>query len=160
MKLLLFFLLGFTLLISGCKKDKLPTFYFQCKVDGVLYEPDNCANCNTKDMYADTIMIIGASRGNEAIGLGFMKHNLGIGTYTLLKNITEGNGTGSYDNTIGNPTDIFRTDSLRSGTINITELDKSNKIIEGSFAFDAFNISQNKIVKITQGKFRLKYRIY
>ena len=160
MKILLFWLFSFALIIISCKKDPLPTFYFQCKVNGVLYEPDNCANCNAKELIGDTVLLLGANRGNEALSIAILKHNIAIGNYKLSNALTENSGSAFYDNTIGNPSDIFRTDSLRSGSINITELDKTNKIIVGSFAFDAFNISQNKIVKIAQGKFRLKYRIY
>ncbi len=160
MKLILFCLFSFALLNSSCKKDQLPTFYFQCKVDGVLYEPDNCANCNAKELIGDTVLLLGANRGNEALSIAILKHNIAIGNYNLSNALTENNGSGIYDNTIGNPSDIFRTDSLRSGTINITELDKTNKIIVGSFAFEAFNIPQNKIVKITEGRFRLNYRTY
>ena len=160
MKSLLFILLTIVLLSSNCKKDHLPTFYFQCKVDGVLYKPDNCANCNTKEMYGDSLLSLGANRGNEVLGLAILKHNISIGTYSLGKAIIENKGTALYDNTIGNPSDIFRTDSIRTGIISITELDKVNEIIVGSFSFEAFNIPRNKIVKITQGKFRLKYKIY
>ena len=160
MKLLLCCLFSFALLNSSCKKDRLPTFYFQCKVDGVLYEPDNCANCKTKEMVGDSLFSLGANRGYEALGFAILKHNISIGTYSLGKAIKENKGTALYDNTIGNPSDIFRTDSIRIGVINITELDRTNKIIEGTFNFDAFNIPQNKIVRVTDGKFRLNYTTY
>ena len=150
---------SFALLNSSCKKDRLPTFYFQCKVDGVLYEPDNCANCNTKDLVGDTSLILGANKGNEALAIGLIKTpSLSIGTYNLANPSSKFSAI--YDNTIGNSTDIFRTDSIRKGVISITEFDKTNKIIVGSFAFEAFNIPQNKIVKITEGKFRLNYKAY
>ena len=160
MKSLLFILLTIVLLSSNCKKDHLPTFYFQCKVDGVLYQPDNCTNCNTKEMYGDSLLSLGANRGNEALGLAILKHSISIGAYSLGKAIIENKGTALYDNTIGNPSDIFRTDSIRTGVVNITELDRTNKIIVGTFSFDAYNIPQNKIVKVTEGKFRLNYRSY
>ena len=160
MKLLLCCLFSFALLNSSCKKDRLPTFYFQCKVDGVLYEPDNCANCKTTELFGDSIILFGMNVSNGGIGIAVRKQNLNQGNYNFLKLLLENNATGSYDNTIGNPTDIFRTDSIRTGIISITELDKTNKIIVGSFAFEAFNIPQNKSVKITEGRFRLNYRTY
>ncbi|MEN9568787.1 MAG: hypothetical protein RL172_18, partial [Bacteroidota bacterium] len=52
------------------------------------------------------------------------------------------------------------TDSLRTGQITISKLDKSNKIIEGSFYFQAYNPVQNKTVNVTNGEFRLKYSDY
>ena len=160
MKSLLIILLSLVLLSSNCKKDPLPTFYFQCKVDGVLYEPDNCANCKTTELFGDSIILFGMNVSNGGIGIAVRKQNLNQGNYNFSKLLLENNATGSYDNTIGNPTDIFRTDSIRKGIISITELDKLNKIIVGSFAFDAFNIPQNKIVLITEGKFRLNYKAY
>ena len=158
---MLFFLIISCLTFSKCTKDDpLPEFYFQCKVDGVLYEPDNCANCETKEMYGDSLFSLGANSGNEALGLAILKHSISIGAYSLGKAIIENKGTALYDNTIGNPSDIFRTDSIRTGVVNITELDRTNKIIVGTFSFDAYNIPKNKIVKVTEGKFRLNYRSY
>ena len=160
LKPLLFILLPLVLLSSSCKKDRLPKFYFQCKVDGVLYEPDNCANCNSKELIGDTVLLLGANRGNEALSIGILKRNMAIGNYKLSSALTENNGSAIYDNTIGNPADIFRTDSTRTGVINITELDRSNRIIVGTFYFDAYNIPKNKILRVTEGKFRLNYRAY
>lgn len=146
---------------SKCRKeDPLPEFYFQCKVDGVLYEPDNCTNCNTKELIGDTVLLLGASKGNETLSLAILKHNISLGNYNLGKSLTESNGSAYYDNTIGNPSDIFRTDSIRIGILNITELNRTNKIIAGIFSFDAYNIPQNKKVRVTEGKFRLNYRTY
>lgn len=144
----------------SCNKEKLPAFYFQCKVDGVLYEPDNCANCNSKELLGDTVLILGANKGSNALSIAILRHSIIIGNYNLINVLTENKGSAYYDNTIGNPTDIFRTDSLRTGVLNITELDKVNKIIVGTFYFDAYNIPQNKIVRVTDGRFRLNYRAY
>jgi hypothetical protein len=45
-----------------------------------------------------------------------------------------------------------------NGNITITTLDKTNKIIAGTFYFEAYNTVQNKTVNISEGKFRLQYR--
>jgi len=160
MKLLSLILLSCILLSSSCNKDKPSTdFYFQCKVDGIVYKPDNCANCETKDFTGDTSLILGANMGNEALAIGLIKSpSLTTGSYNLANPSSKFSGL--FDNTIGNPSDIFRTDSIRTGVITITELDKANKIIVGTFNFDAFNIPQNKVVRITEGKFRLNYKAY
>ena len=63
------------LLNSSCKKDHLPNFYFQCKVNGVLYEPDNCANCNGKELIGDTTLLLGANRGFEALSIGIIDNS-------------------------------------------------------------------------------------
>lgn len=158
-KPLFFILLTLALLTGSCKKDRLPNFYFQCKVDGVFYEPDNCANCSTKDLVGDTSLILGAASGNESLAIGLIRSSkISTGIYILAN--PNSSYSAIYDNTIGNPSDIFRTDSIRTGIINITELNRSNKIIEGTFYFDAFNIPKNKIVRVTEGRFRLNYRVY
>ena len=159
MKTLLIIIFSFMLLNSSCKKDHLPTFYFQCKVDGVLYEPDNCANCKTTELFGDSLLLLGMNVSTGGIGIAVRKQTFSTGSYTFKKLLLDNNSTGSFDNTIGNPSDIFRTDSTRTGVINITELDKTNKIIVGTFSFDAFNILQNKTVRVTEGKFRLNYKI-
>ena len=56
--------------------------------------------------------------------------------------------------------DIFETDSLRTGQLIITSINKPNKIISGTFYFTAYNPVQDKTVNITDGKFRLKYTDY
>ncbi len=157
MKLLLFCLFSFALLNNSCKKDQLPTFYFQCKVDGVLYEPDNCANCIGKEIIDDTTLILGGNRGFEALTLGIIDNsNIKVGQYILNGAISK-RGTYKFSTS---PNDRFFTDSTHTGILNITLLDKSTKTIEGNFQYDAYNIQQNKIVRITDGKFRLNYEAY
>lgn len=156
MKLLLFCLFGFALLTSSCKKNEpLPTFYFQCKVDGVLYEPNNCANCLGKDLIGDTTLILGGNRGFETLGIG-IKDNTGVkvGQY-ILNEIVGRRGDYKFSTS---PNDRYFTDSIRVGQLNIILLDKTSKILEGNFQYDAYNSLQNKLVRITDGKFRLNYR--
>lgn len=106
MKISVSILLTFVLLSSNCKKDPLPTYYFQCKVDGVFYEPDNCANCTDKELVGDTSLILGAARGNESLAIGLVKlPNVTSGSYNLGNPSTK--FSAFYDNTIGNPSDIL-----------------------------------------------------
>lgn len=166
MKLTLYNAIGILILITifllsvSCKKEHLPEYYFKCKVDGKEFVPDNCANCLTKTLYGDTLILLGASEGNSSIGLAIMKDKMKVGNYNLSIEIIEDEGTGSYDNIIGSPSNIFRTDSIRTGQLLLKVFDKSNKIIEGTFYFTAYNPIQNKTVKITDGKFRLQYNTY
>ena len=46
--------------------------------------------------------------------------------------------------------DIFETDSLRTGQLIITSINKPNKIISGTFYFTAYNPVQDKTVNITK----------
>lgn len=151
----------FTLLTAGsCKKERLPEYYFKCKLNGQEYVPDNCANCRTANVLGDTLLIVGANRYLESIGIDVLEYPLKENVYTLRRRRSASAGTADYDNTIGNPSDIFHTDSLRTGQLTITTLDKTNKIVAGTFYFEAYNAVQNKTVKITDGFFRLKYTTY
>lgn len=56
--------------------------------------------------------------------------------------------------------DRFDTDSFHVGELKVTSLNKPNKIISGTFNYQAYNPVQNKTVDIADGKFRLKYTDY
>lgn len=157
MKYLLCILLTSILIGSKCKKDNATNFYFQCKVDGVSYEPDNCANCIGKDLLGDTTLILGANTGFKTLGIG-IKDNTGIKITSYILNEVNGRRGDYKFSTTSN--DRFFTDANHTGVLNITEIDKINKIIAGNFYFDSYNIIQNKVARITEGKFRLNYKIY
>jgi len=143
---------------ASCNKNHLPEYYFKCKLNGQEYVPDNCANCRTAKVLGDTLLILGANRYVESIGVDVLEYPLKEKPYVLKERRNAAAGTADYDNTIGSPSDIFRTDSLRTGQLTITTLDKTNKIIAGTFYYDAYNAVQNKTIKITDGKFRLQYK--
>ncbi len=155
MKYIIFLLISIVCLSASCNKEHLPEYYFQCKVDGKLYVPDNCANCERMIILGDTVLLLNANRGHEVLGFGVFDKPVTKGTCPLNHERTK--HSGDFDNTIGNPSDIFRTDSLRTGKLTISILDKTNKTIAGTFYFEAYNAVQNKTIKITDGKFRLKY---
>jgi hypothetical protein len=155
MKNIVLGLLAFCLFTAfACNKEHLPEFYYQCNVDGQVYKPNNCANCLTCTIYKDTVFLLGANRGFEALGMGLHDVNgVSVKSYFLNGQIS-GSADYKFSTTVNN---IFRTDSIRTGNLNISLLDKPNKIIEGTFSFTAYNPIQNKIVTVTDGKFRLHY---
>ena len=55
--------------------------------------------------------------------------------------------------------DIYKTDSRHTGELQITTLDKTNKIIQGTFCFKAYKALRNDSVSVTDGTFRLHYII-
>lgn len=157
MKYLILLLITSACAGASCNKEHLPEYYFKCKVNGQEYVPDNCANCKTADILGDTIFVLGGNRYFEGVAISVLEYPLQQKSYTLTSKATKGYGAAFYDNTIGSPSDIFRTESFRIGQLNITTLDKSNKVIVDTFFFDA-NAMQNKTVSITEGKFRLQYK--
>ena len=66
---------------------------------------------------------------------------------------------GAYKNST-TTNERFDTDATQTGQLNITTLDTTNKIVAGTFYFQAYNPVQNKTVNISNGEFRLKYTDY
>lgn len=159
MKITKFLCLSIVLLFVFAKcKDDPPidpnSFYIRCKVDGQTYIPDNCANCTTCDMYGDTVLILGANRGYEALVIGIIDtSNIGQKLYILNESLSHG---ATYKNST-NINDKYITNAAHTGQLNITKLDKPGRIIEGNFSFTAYNAYQNKTVSVTDGVFRLKF---
>ena len=147
-------LIGVIFISNSCKKNNQSgNHYFKCKVDGQEYIPDACTNCIQVVLLRDTIFILGGNHGYETVGIGINNaSNIKVGSYALNEIIGR---RGDYKN---NPsTDRFYTDATHTGSLQITLLDKQQKIISGTFSFQAFNTNQNKTVNITNGEFRLNY---
>lgn len=144
-------------IFSKCnKEDALGEYYFRCKIDGEIYRPSNCANCQEAQLLGDTIFLLNGNAGFKSVGLGVIKLDkepVVIGNYILNMNPQI---NGYYDNS-PQVDDIFKTDSLRTGQLIIESLDKPNRTVSGTFYFKAYNPIQDKVVNITEGKFRLKY---
>lgn len=137
----------------------LPEYYIRCKIDGLDYLPNNCANCMRAQLLGDTVFLLNANAGFESVAIGIIKLDkipIKTATYILNDNLQQ---NGIYDNS-PEVNDIFKTDMNRTGQLIISSFDKTNKIVEGAFYFQAFNPVQNKTVNITDGKFRLKYSDY
>ena len=145
---------------SKCNKDDaLPEYYFRCKINGQDYRPNSCANCMRAQILGDTTFLLNGNAGFESVGLGVIKlDKIPISTEKYILNMNP-QINGYYDNS-PQVDDIFKTDALRIGQLIITNIDKSNKLISGTFHFQAYNPVQDKTVNITDGKFRLVYTDY
>lgn len=149
----------FTLIFATCKKDPKPgkdDFYFQCKINGKTYIPNSCANCVTCAILGDTTFLLGGNAGFEALDIGVIKlDKISITETTyILNNNPQQNGTYDISPLVN---DIYKTDSIRKGKLQIMTIDKSNKIVSGTFYFEAYNAYRNDSVSVTAGKFRWKY---
>ncbi len=161
MRNLLYLLIATVLLSASChKQDPNPAqYYIRCKIDGQDYLPNNCANCMRGQILGDTTFLMNANAGFESVAIGVIKLDkvpIAVTSYILNDNPQQ---NGVYDNS-PQVNDIFKTDATRTGLLNITTLDKPNKIVSGTFYFQAYNPVQNKTVNITNGEFRLKYTDY
>jgi hypothetical protein len=142
----------------NCRKHPIdPEFYYRCLVDGQLYIPNACANCNSCEFLGDTAFILGANRGFEALIIGIHGSEAITAKTYVLDNATSRRA--SYDNTT-EVNDIFVTNSENTGELIINSLDKTKNIVEGTFYFRAYNPARDTVVHVTQGKFRLEFLRY
>ena len=159
MKKILFVLpaLFFTLIFATCRKNPPTTyeFYFTCKINGQTYIP-GLGNGLTRSLLGDTTFLLGGNLGYQALGIGIVnKTDQLIITTTYILNDNP-RFKGDYKNSTI-PIDIFKTDALHTGQLKIILLDKTNKIIQGTFYFKAYNSYRNDSISVTDGKFRLHY---
>ena len=156
-KLIFLPIIFFSLIFATCKKqpDTSNDFYFQCKINGQIYIP-GLGNDLTFEILADTTLILGGNIGYQTLGIGINDNTKIKDTVYLLNQII--GRQGDYKNsTLVN--DRYFTDSVHTGELHITTLDKTNKIIQGTFFFKAFNAYRNDSVSVTDGTFRLHYII-
>ena len=70
-------IIALSTLAASCKKNPSEpdpdSFYFQCKINGQLYIPNNCANCMSGTLLGDTTLLINGNAGYEAILIGIIK---------------------------------------------------------------------------------------
>ena len=168
---------------SGCKKSKvanddgLPPLTFEgkntigCKINGSTWVPKGITNSAgqlypTSGGYFETaffpgVHILIATNSPDGYIELFCRNYSGRGylspqKYLLNKNTGDIHfGTGqvhsyAYYHTNGK---TYFTDSLHNGWIEILKSDSVNKIISGKFEFEAYNPSDTKTYKITEGRF-------
>ena len=154
---LLYLLLASFFVFSKCnKEDALPEYYFRCKLDGQDYRPNICANCMRAQILGDTVFLMNGNADFQTVLIGVtQKPSFVLGNY-ILDSPSSG-GAYKFSTTTD---DRFDTDAAHTGKVEIISLDKSKKIISGTFHFNAYNPVQDKTVNITDGKFRLQYTDY
>ena len=173
------------LIMTGCKKelgDNLPPLTFEgkntfgCRVNDNCWLPQGHSDFATGiytpptrggyfqwSKYSGTHILIRADKGFESIEL-FIRDYSGQGfimpgKYFFNKKTRSINYSNYWEEThsygaygIG----ILSTDSLHTGWIEILKSDTINKIISGRFEFEVYNSYNNKIYKITDGRFDYK----
>ena len=176
-KLIRIFILFLSLVtITSCKKEKLTketqvgANTFSCKINGVVHIPNNEAfsveaislilYTNAEPGYFDLSLLTNYSREKPSekiyiilskikqVGVYKLSSNeLRYGTYILN---VQNNSTGRFGVT-------YDSKAFNKGEVNITKLDRENKIISGTFWFEATNENDpNDKVTVTEGRFDLK----
>jgi hypothetical protein len=148
----------FTLIFATCNKPPAPAaddFYFKCKLNGQTYMPNNCSNCLSFKVLEDTSLIANANRGFETIRFGINDPtNIQAKNYSL---INVGGMRVTYSNsTLTN--DYYRTQNFNPGKLIITEFDRMNKTMRGTFNFIAYHsFRANDSVIVSDGSFYIRY---
>ncbi|MGN6299190.1 MAG: DUF6252 family protein [Ginsengibacter sp.] len=131
--------LCFTLIFATCKKNPTPDNnypFFECKINGQKYIPNNCANCLSFMILEDTSLIGAANQGFKTIRFGINDStNIQAKTYSLT-NI--GGMRATYKNSTTTD-DYYRTQDFNPGSFTIIEINKTNKTIKGKFNFVAYH---------------------
>ncbi|MEX0967374.1 MAG: DUF6252 family protein [Bacteroidia bacterium] len=160
MKNLLLSLLLFTGLITACAKPELkPNIHgFKCYVNGTLWEPSKQG-----DMFADIVRaklsdsVFGISADNspERLHLNVRNpHGIVEGEYFISGSESRTNFA-IYDDNLS--IDRYITDTHHTGTLVITKIDRSSRIISGTFEFEAWNETRQKVVRVSKGEFHGEY---
>ncbi|MCC6517145.1 MAG: hypothetical protein IT275_12420 [Chitinophagales bacterium] len=148
--------------IVACKKEPVETYYFNCKIDGQYFEPENQGGLGeypitAKLLYDGIDLRIDVSKGIKNIFIA-VRDSTKVKTQHYQLTNTPYKPTAIYDDNLdGNE---YRTDSTSTGYVNLILLDEVSQVIEGSFYFNAYNSVLNDTIQITDGKFKLKYTLH
>lgn len=175
----LFAVLCFLLFTNiNCKKDKLPIDQlpaatqigkgtFGCLANGQALTPTIKFIYNSNFSYGYDpsygFSVDAANENNDnlrQVKIQLQIKNLTEGqTYMLNEYNVAGKGGAEYNvyYNSGQHSDYYETNNLVNGTITITKLDSTKKIISGLFAFKAVNSSNGEIVNVTDGRFDLTF---
>ena len=157
------------LIAASCKKeaDKLPSATqtgantFGCLVNGKAWVPSgrgafSGVNPTSGGFFGDvdsTISIyVSAYAENDEITI-YLKNTVAVGTsifpYAVLREASYGLYKILYDSE-------YTTDSIHTGTVNITHSDLNAGIVSGSFEMQVYQKNTGKIINITKGRFDYK----
>jgi len=142
------------MLVTGCSKDSTSVLStkMSATVDGVAWSAT--VPLAVKSSYGFVITGTQASLAGSTSTLVITLKGTTTGTYTLIA--TTNNCVATYTPSILAASDSYA--SLTSGTVNLTEINTTDKTITGTFSFPSCSNTALKSVAITNGKFTdLKY---
>ncbi len=143
---------------------------FGCLIDGVPYVPNGATSClsgtcppiiggylsnNSANGPRNSVEIL----TNSMNGLNSLIYLAGVntsGVYPLRYNSNNGYAFVYVPQKDNTPILTVFTYGSTSGQVNVTKADTVNKIVAGTFEFEATHIQTGKTIKITNGRFDLK----
>ncbi len=145
---------------ADCKKNPPVNpndTYFNCKINGQDYNPDNCANCLVAEILQDSLLLVTANNGFQTLGIGINNPpTLLAQTYSLSSDPAQ---HGEYKNSTTTD-DYYQTNDKAPGRCTIEKLDTINTIIKANFSFIAYHSFRANDSVIVTGNFNLKYHNY
>jgi hypothetical protein len=154
---------------SNENNEEIPAFAMTAKLNGAAFEANNPFNTNefsSTNIWSyfpieDYVMLQGRQGGifgNPEINIWLKRSDIALGTYAI--------GTETFDtppshfiDLIDNSNDI--SEYTKSGTINITEVNATTKIVKGTFQFTTIDDPNDPDapvdITVTDGTFRYKY---
>lgn len=158
-RLILFFSALFICLSWSCQKENvLRNGGFTAKVNGKRWKANNFdfkASPYEARFLSDSALSIRGSGSVASISL-YIKSSRAItaGEYPLNNDYSIAGGTYNDYETLY----TYRTTSSNPGVVRIKEIDRTNKIIIGTFDFDAFNEENGETVSIKDGAFNIEFK--
>ncbi len=171
--------LSFMLFGSACKKsvtdDDLPPATqtgantFGAKVNGQAWIPQRfgavpASNILEARFVGNDLIINARNFANSPNETEFEIRVIGAtgpGNYSFNTNVTHPSFASSYAYYVKrniNPQNEWITSATSTGTVNITRLDPSARIVSGTFSFNALNIyNAPEPLSVTEGRFDVKY---
>jgi len=126
---------------------------FTAEIDGVLYETETIDIIQSTFIGVDVVTINTTTASNQNLGITFPK-DITVGTYDMSTNLTNGQEIIAYYNPdVGNSI-LYRSNP---GTFTVNSYDTVTGEIEGTFSFNAVDLSGQDptVFEVTSGSFIL-----
>jgi hypothetical protein len=139
--------LGMTIiLVTGCKKDSNNVLVTKMKatIDGTEWNTTARATVKNDNGFIITGTHVSTTLVTSTLVINISGHT--TGTYNVIG--TSNNCLATYTPVVSNASESFIS---ITGTVNLTEINTSDKTISGTFEFSCLNLEQ--IVEITGGSF-------
>ena len=167
-----------TVLLFSCKKKEIKELppatqtganTFGLKINGEMWVPRGFAGINDNDLLkarllGDLLIITAQNFSSSPTETEFELKLYGVtgtGTYVMNANTSYPNGPASYGYHVKRrltPLDEWITSAAQTGSVTITRLDLTAKIVSGTFQFNAENlVNAAQTIAVTEGRFDIAY---
>ena len=131
---------------------------FGCLVDGKAWVTEGITDAG--GFYQTGTLSVSAGLSNSTFRGNMSFHifdlDLKVGTYILGEKLNQADS--EYARYFNHKILCeFYTNSVKTGILNITHLDKANFIVSGTFEFEAYSADCTQIMEVTNGRFDIDY---